>query len=79
MSIQEASNVRANEQPLHDATYNNIASSIVRYGAIKDLDRFGQILANKPLSPGANWGELAKDFNCPHCCASMKVFKVVEK
>lgn len=53
MSIQEAFNVRANEQALrdtkYDATYNNIATSIVRHGAITELDRFGQILANKPL------------------------------
>lgn len=84
MGIQDAFNIRENEQALHDtkhdATYNSIAGSIVRHGAIKELDRFGQILANKPLSPDTNWGEqLAEDFNCPHCRASMKVLKVVEK
>lgn len=82
MSIQEAFNVRANEQALHDtkhdATYNNVAASIVRHGAIEELDGFGQILTNKPL-PGTNWGKLAEDFNFPHYRVSMKVFKVVEK
>ncbi|UCL85090.1 iron-containing redox enzyme family protein [Pseudomonas sp. HS-18] len=53
LDIQQAFTLRENEvardHGQSDIIYTEIASAVVRHNAIKELDRFGQILASRPL------------------------------